>query len=97
MRVAQSRGYTRLRWMGPNQTDVIYLIDSDPGGSLPKWLVKWIAKDLPLKVILALRKRVKQTRGQYEDFLDRWDPRRKAQEDAPDSFILPGLSSKELP
>ena len=91
VRVIQSRGYTRLRWISPTQTEVIYLIDSDPGGDLPKWLVRWIAKDLPLKVILSLNQRVKNTRGKYELFLNRWDPRRTPQTDAPSHYILPGV------
>ena len=91
VRIVESRGYTRLRWISPQRTDVIYVIDSDPGGNLPKWLVRWLAKNLPYKVITALRRRVSSTRGQYQAFKDRWDPRRSPQEDAPSQFVLPGV------
>ena len=92
VRVVQSRGYTRLRWISPTQTEITYVIDSDPGGNLPRWLVRWISKKLPYTIIMALRKRVVSVRGQYERFLDRWDPRRTHQDDAPAQFTLPGVT-----
>ena len=91
VRIPRSQGYTRLRWLSPHRTHVVYVIDSDPGGNLPHWLVKWISRDLPYKIITALKQRVTLTRGAYEHFLDRWDPRRKLQSDAPAQFTLPGV------
>ena len=89
VRTPQSRGYTRLRWRSSTETEVMYVIDSDPGGSLPRWLIRWLSKDMPFKVLTGLTKRVRETRGQYEHFLNRWDPRRAPQEGAPPSFKLP--------
>lgn len=96
VRVAQSRGYTRLRWRSPTRTDVVYVIDSDPGGRLPHWLVRWLSRDLPFKVIIALKKRVFATRGEYDVFLNRWDPRRTRQSDAPTTYSLKGVSPSEV-
>lgn len=38
-------------------TRVVYTLDSDPGGSLPIWLVKQVGKELPYFTLRNLRKR----------------------------------------
>lgn len=38
-------------------TQVIYTVDSDPGGSLPTWLVRQAGKDLPYFTLKNLRER----------------------------------------
>jgi hypothetical protein len=38
-------------------TRVVYTLDSDPGGSLPTWLVRQASKDLPFKTLKNLRAR----------------------------------------
>jgi len=38
-------------------TQVLYTVDSDPGGSLPAWLVKQASKELPYRTLKALRAR----------------------------------------
>lgn len=38
-------------------THVVYMIDSDPGGSLPTWLVRQASKDLPYETLKNLRAR----------------------------------------
>ncbi|MFT5694793.1 MAG: hypothetical protein ACI9QQ_000768 [Myxococcota bacterium] len=38
-------------------TQVIYTVDSDPGGSLPGWLVRQASKELPLNTLRKLRER----------------------------------------
>ncbi len=96
VRVPWSRGFTRLRWLGSRRTEVIYQIDTDPGGLLPKWLVRWISKDLPVRVLLGLRRQIRKTLGQYEGFINSWDPRRRWQPDSPASFQLPGVPAAKL-
>jgi len=39
------------------ETRVVYTVDSDPGGSLPAWLVKQAGKDLPYHTLENLRTR----------------------------------------
>ena len=39
-------------------TRVVYTVDSDPGGSLPAWLVRQASKELPFHTLGNLRKRV---------------------------------------
>jgi hypothetical protein len=38
-------------------TQVVYTVDSDPGGSLPAWLVRQASKDLPYMTLRNLQKR----------------------------------------
>jgi len=38
-------------------THVVYTLDSDPGGSLPGWLVRQASKDLPYYTLRNLRER----------------------------------------
>ena len=96
VRVPWSRGFTRLRWLGPRRTEVIYQIDTDPGGLLPKWLVRWISEDLPVRVLLGLRRQIVKTMGQYNGFINSWDPRRRWQPDSPASFRLRGVAADKL-
>jgi hypothetical protein len=76
VRMPHLQGHYKLRVLGPDRTRVEYQVDADPGGSLPKWLVKRTSRDLPLHTLLNLRRRVAETKGSYEDFLDQWDPAR---------------------
>lgn len=97
VRVPRTIGFTRLRWLGPQRTHVIYQIDTDPAGNLPTWLVRWISRDLPLRIMRGLRKQLVRRRGAYKAFLRTWDPRLTAQADAPAGFVLPGVAVGRLP
>ncbi|MEE2788516.1 MAG: START domain-containing protein [Myxococcota bacterium] len=96
VRVPRSLGFTRLRWLNPRQTHVIYQLDSDPGGRLPRWLIRWIAKDLPSKILRGLKRQVQRTARDYDEFLRRWDPRLSWQPDSPPSFELSGVAPETL-
>jgi len=58
VRMPQLRGYYRIERLGPKQSKVTYEVDADVGGSLPRWLAKRTAKELPFKTLDRLRKRV---------------------------------------
>jgi hypothetical protein len=45
---------------GGGVTQVVYTVDSDPGGSLPAWLVRQAGKDLPYFTLKSLRERVEK-------------------------------------
>jgi hypothetical protein len=49
-----------------------YQIDADPGGWLPKWLVRIISKSIPLRTLRKLRSRVAITSrdGRYRDYIE---------------------------
>ena len=97
VRVPRTLGYTRLRWLGPNRTHVVYQIDTDPAGSLPRWLVRWISEDLPLRIVRGLRKQLVRRSTHYVAFSRVWDPRLTAQPDAPADYPLRGVRLDTLP
>jgi hypothetical protein len=76
VRMRRIEGHYRLRALAPGETWVEYQVASDPGGMLPAWIVERTSQDFPLRTLLNLRKQVARTRGNYEEFLDRWDPAR---------------------
>jgi len=58
VRMQNLRGEFRLRIQAPGETRVEYLLDIDPGGNLPTWLVKRTSRDIPFYTLRNLRKRV---------------------------------------
>lgn len=78
VRVPRSFAEAHLRYLAPDRTHITYLVDIDPGGSLPRFIVRMLQKDLPLDILRGLKRRLRKTRGRYDAFLDRWDPARGA-------------------
>ncbi|MEL6179291.1 MAG: START domain-containing protein [Myxococcota bacterium] len=74
VRMPKLKGYYKLRILDENRTRVEYVVDADPGGSLPAWLVTQASRDLPLETLVELRKQVKKTKGRYDAFVKKWDP-----------------------
>jgi uncharacterized protein YndB with AHSA1/START domain len=58
VRMPRLLGHWELRPLASGGTRVEYLVDSDPGGSLPAWLVRRTARDLPWFTLVNLRRRV---------------------------------------
>jgi ribosome-associated toxin RatA of RatAB toxin-antitoxin module len=77
VRMRRLEGHYKLEALAPEQTRVEYQADADPAGRLPAWLVKRNTRDLPLQTLLKLRQQVTKTRGQYGEFIGRWDPTRR--------------------
>jgi hypothetical protein len=57
VRMPRLRGSYELTPNG-NGTLVVYRVDSDPGGSLPSWLMRQASTDLPFETLSNLRTRV---------------------------------------
>ena len=83
------KGYWYLRYVSDHQTEVTYMVNTDPGGLLPNWLISRITSDIPYYTILGLRKQVKRSVGRYNRFLDLYDPVRLQQPHPPKMNILP--------
>lgn len=83
VRVQVMEGHYRLSRLDDKHTLVEYQVNADPGGLLPKWVARLASRDLPLVTLQNLRKQVRRTRGQYDEFLKRWDPARRAPTDPP--------------
>jgi hypothetical protein len=58
VRMPRLEGHYDLRPLESGGTRVEYRLDTDPGGSLPGWLVKRASRDLPYFTLLNLRSRV---------------------------------------
>ncbi len=87
------KGYWHLKQVGPNETIVTYMVNTDPGGSLPNWLINRITRDLPYYTIYYLREQVEKTKGQYEGYLKKYDlqyPNRST------PAILPPMAGEEI-
>ena len=74
VRMPKLKGHYKLRILDDKRTRVEYVVDADPGGSLPSWLVSKASRDLPLETLVELRKQVKKTKGRYDVFVKKWDP-----------------------
>ena len=81
VRMPRLRGFYRLRVADRGHTDVVYQVDADPGGSLPKWVARVATREIPQKTHQGMLRQVLATRGQYDEELDRM--RREFERDAP--------------
>ena len=90
------KGYWYLRYVSDHKTEVTYMVNTDPGGLLPNWLISRITSDIPYYTILGLRKQVKRSVGRYEKFLNLYDPVRLQQSHPPKMSILPSPPSHVL-
>ena len=70
------KGYWRLVSKGPSTTEVTYMVNTDPGGMLPNFLIRRITRDLPYWTLIGLRKQVRRAVGRYDNFLNDYDPSR---------------------
>ena len=74
VRIPKMESLAKLRFLSEKRTEVTYVLDIDPGGTIPTWLVKWIIKRIPLKLLRQLKQQINDTRGQYGDFISRYKP-----------------------
>ncbi|MGB0678614.1 MAG: START domain-containing protein [Polyangiales bacterium] len=56
VRIRHMRGHYRLESLGPQRTRLSYQVYVDLGGSLPRWFLRWVARDVPWLTVRALRK-----------------------------------------
>lgn len=57
VRMPKLVGFYKFWKLDANKTKVVYQVEADPGGSLPTWLSKSVARDLPYNTLSALRAR----------------------------------------
>ena len=69
-------GYYRLKYLKPNETQVTYFVHLDPGGYLPRWLVRMTTYEFPTDTLIGLRKQVTKTKraNVYHAFHQQWNP-----------------------
>lgn len=61
VRLPRLVGFYKLWELEPKKTKVLYQVESDAGGSLPRWLAIFGAKALPYETLNRLRERVEAT------------------------------------
>ncbi len=74
VRVPRLTGYYKFTALTVSKTRVEYLVDVDPGGSLPDFIAREASQDTPVNSLRNLRRRAGETVGDYKAFRDRWDP-----------------------
>ena len=69
-------GYYRLKFISNNETHVTYFVHLDPGGYIPRFLVRMTTHEFPTATLIGLRKQVKNTMksGIYKEFQQKWNP-----------------------
>jgi hypothetical protein len=79
--VARARGTVRMKSLSgfysieaidDERSLVHYELDADPAGTLPAWLITMQSTRNPLQTLAGLRRRLHETRGQYEAQIDRF-------------------------
>lgn len=74
VRMNRLKGYYKLTAESATRTRVQYQVDTDPGGSIPDWVVEAVGEDMPINTLTNLRQQVGKVKGQYPAFMKRWDP-----------------------
>jgi SHS2 domain-containing protein len=65
VRIKHSYAHFHLRKQADGKLWIEYVVDVDPGGKLPKWLIRWASKSVPGDTLRKLQGQVEKTRGQY--------------------------------
>ena len=60
VRMTQADGFWRIKELGDNKCQVTYQFESDPGGSLPAWLINMFIVDGPYDTLVALKEKVEK-------------------------------------
>ena len=59
VRMPKLDGLYQLTGIGEAKTKVVYQVEADPGGSLPRWIAERGTRDLPYRTLASLRERMK--------------------------------------
>jgi hypothetical protein len=62
VRMPKLSGFYRLWKIDANTTKVVYQVEADIGGRVPKWIAERVARDMPYETLSRLRTRVRQQR-----------------------------------
>jgi hypothetical protein len=72
VRMTQIRGHYHLTYVGPSETRIEFLVQADPGGWLPGWMVRMLSKAIPRDTIVGLRRQAGKVQGRYDAMVSRW-------------------------
>jgi hypothetical protein len=54
----QVEGFYRMWQLDRARTKVVYQVEADVGGSVPRWMAERVARDMPYETLSRLRQRV---------------------------------------
>jgi hypothetical protein len=66
VRIPYSNIYFLLKRVNADTIEIEYGLDVDPGGVLPKWMVRRTVRNTLIETIMALEAQVARTRGEYQ-------------------------------
>jgi hypothetical protein len=72
IRTRDADGSYTIEALDDGRSRVTYMVDADPGGTLPDWLIKTQGTRNPLGTLAGLRSRLEATRGQYRGQIARY-------------------------
>lgn len=72
VRMKSLSGFYSIEAIDDERSLVHYEIDADPAGTLPAWVIRLQSTRNPLQTLGGLRRRVQETRGQYDALIARW-------------------------
>ena len=58
VRMPRLEGFYKMWALTPTSTKVVYQVEADVGGAVPKWMAARVARDMPYETLFALRTRV---------------------------------------
>ena len=61
-----------LRKVDENHTSIDYQVNVDPGGSLPKFLIRWASRKVPFDTLVNLEAFAKKSRARYAGDINMW-------------------------
>lgn len=76
VRTSMASGSYIIEAIGERRSRVTYQVNADPAGALPDWLIRMQSRRNPLVTLAGLRRRVEETRGQYDEQIGRYPPGR---------------------
>ncbi len=92
-RFGHLRGHFRLTRLGPERTRVEHLVDADPAGNIPSWLVQYVTEAIPVDSLTGMKRQAAKTRGHYDDFIRRNAPQPAAPAGAGAGAATPAAAS----
>jgi hypothetical protein len=72
IRILDCDSHFVLRKVDANHTSIDYMVNVDPRGSLPKFLIKWASKKVPFDTLVNLEAFAKKERARYQKDIELW-------------------------
>lgn len=72
IRVTDCESHFVLRRVDDNHTLIEYQVNIDPGGSIPKFLIRWASKKVPFDTLVNLEAFAKKSRARYARDVELW-------------------------